>query len=234
MKAFVFFCVFFIANASIGYAQRKKIITEDLKAYQHAFYLRPLNAIDYSHPRISAGYEKMVAPRNFLSLTTSFYFHNFYVNRPDSRYINFTPKPAFGISGELEHKWFKKKLFYYAASIHVGNIGYFSSLVYEKRQAGVVISEYVAKFNASKWWAEPNAKIGWRVRPSNRLFLDFYLGAGIRFKNTEFTNDDIYPGYEMFKEFNLFIIRDQPGFFVGPTFKSGISFGYKFTSRNKQ
>lgn len=231
MRSISFFALLWILISSSTYGQRKKVIEADRKSFAHAFYLRPLNAIDYSQPRISAGYEKMNGPRKFLSFTTSIYIHNYYTSRPDARFINFKPRPSFGVSGELEQKWFRKKLFYYAAAFHVGNLGYFSSHYFGKTTPQGEKLEDVVKFNVNKWWAEPNAKMGWRIRPTDRLFLDFYLGAGIRFKHTEHVISSAGEGFKMLPDVNLFYYRDRPGFHVGPTFKTGINFGYKFNTR---
>ncbi|MBM3439230.1 MAG: hypothetical protein FJX94_00010 [Bacteroidetes bacterium] len=173
MKKILCFLVLLTLIHSGVHGQKRKVIVEGLQSYDHAFYLRPLNAIDYSHPRISAGYEKMNGPRKFLSFTTSIYIHNFYTSRPDARFINFKPRPSFGVSGELEQKWFRKKLFYYAAAFHVGNLGYFSSHYFGKTTPQGEKLEDVVELNVNKWWAEPNVKMGWRIRPTNRLFLDF-------------------------------------------------------------
>jgi hypothetical protein len=214
-----------IVNSSFS----QKIIKEiNRPAYKNAFYIRPLNAVDYSHPRISIGYERMLEERKFLSLTTSLYYTNFYDANQSADFRKIPYMPTKGIGLELEHKWFQKSLFYYAASLSVRQIKYQAQNIFILKRPDGTSSESLDFFNARKQWIEASGKLGWRVRPSERLFLDFYLGVGIRYKHTWYTDTDSPDGATIEKVFNLYYFRDRPGHFLVPTAKGGVTFGYKF------
>jgi hypothetical protein len=222
LAAFLFINFFFAAHA------QKEIREISRPAYKNAFYIRPLNAVDLSHANIAVGYERRIKERNFLSLTTAYHYDNIYDAERDTRFRRIPFIPTNGLSVELEHKWFNESVFYYAASISVRSMQYQASNIFNTPKADGTYYESFDFFNAKKQWVEASGKIGWRIRPSNKLFLDFYLGAGIRYKHTWYTETESREGATIVKENNIYYYRDRPGHFLLPVAKGGISFGYKF------
>jgi hypothetical protein len=226
MKKYLFPFISVLISCSLFSQKIRKEINRP--AYKNALYLRPLNAVDLSHANIAIGYERMLKVRKFLSITTSYHYANLYDADRDANFRTIPIIPTEGISLELEHKWFQKSLFYYAASISARSIRYQANNIFITTKPDGSSSESLFFFNVKKQWLEASGKIGWRVRPSDRLFLDFYLGAGIRYKHTWYTETASREGATMEKVNNIYYYRDRPGHFLLPTVKAGITFGYKF------
>lgn len=219
---------FMVLLASYHAHSQKEVRQINRPAYKNAFYVRPLNAADLSHANIAVGYERMIKQRNFLSLTASYHYDNIY-GKSNNPYISTIPiVPTGGFTVEIEHKWFKESLFYYAASLAARSIQYQHGNIFTIPKTDGTTYESYNKFNAKKEWIEAAGKIGWRIRPTNKLFFDFYLGAGLRYKHTWYTETEASPGATIVKEFNIYYFRDRPGHFLLPSIKGGVSVGYKF------
>lgn len=225
MNKFLFLLISVSISCSLFSQKIRKEISRP--AYKNAFYIRPLNAVDISHANIAVGYERMLKNRKFLSLTGSYHYANLYEDR-DANFLTIPMIPTEGVSLELEHKWFQKSLFYYAASISARSIRYQANNIFITAKPDGSSSESLDFFNVKKQWLEASGKIGWRIRPSDRLFLDFYLGIGIRYKHTWYTETELKEGASIEKTKNIYYYRDRPGHFLLPAVKGGITFGYKF------
>jgi len=209
--------------------KHKKVIESDWPAYKHAVYLRPLNAANYSHPRLSIGYEMMLKDkRKFVSTTLSAFFNNFYETNRDIRFVSIELTPTSGLNVEAEYKWFKKKLFYYSVALCAGQIKYNANNVFNYIGSQGTENNALEYFNVTKKWLEPSARIGWRLRPNAKLFFDFFTGIGLRLKEIIHTSTTARNNATMEKTFNVFYFRDRPGTFLLPTIKAGLNVGFKF------
>lgn len=197
-------------------------------AYKNAIFLKPLNGVDYSHPRISIGYEYMFKNKVFLSLTTSCYIQNYYETKRQRFFRDLPFMPTRGIAVDFEYKKFQRKLFYYAGSLTLGSIIYQATNIFINRLPDGTSSEDLNNFNVKKKWVEAAAKIGWRTRTTDRLFFDFYLGVGLRLKYTNHFETSARPNSYIEKVENIYYYRDRPGSFFLPVLKAGIVVGLKY------
>lgn len=194
---------------------------------RNAIFIKPLNGVDYSHPRISIGYEYMLMNRQFLALNASIYTRNFYEFKQNDFFPDIRFMPTRGFAIDMEYKKFKRRLFYYAGSLSLGAIIYQSRNNFVYRLADGNQSISLNTFNAKKQWVEAAAKIGWRTRTTDRLFFDFYIGIGLRLKYTEHFETAAKPNSYMERVQNIYYFRDRPGTFFSPVLKAGMVVGIK-------
>lgn len=197
-------------------------------AYKNAVFLKPLNGVDYSHPRISIGYEYMLKKQQFLAFNASVYTRNYYESKQNDFFPDLRFMPTRGIALDFEYKKFKRRLFYHAVSFTLGSIIYQADNNFVRRLADGSSSIRINTFNAKKKWAEVAAKIGWRTRTTDRLFFDFYVGIGLRLKYTEHFETAAPENSYIEKVQNIFYFRDRPGTFFSPVLKAGIVVGIKY------
>lgn len=166
-------------------------------------FTNPLTNLDIMHPKFNLGFEKMINREISLVVSGSIFYYNWSFNEPTSGY-------------EIELSYKKRintKWLYYAPGIRFDHVNYTideNSLNHQK------INKYIG---------EANIKLGFK-NFFNRTMFDFFLGTGLRFKDTLY--EDNFESVEQAEDsFTAKEQRDKEGIHFIPVLKLGFIIGLR-------